>query len=123
MNLSISPFPRRFLPFAIQASGMREMPVTKVYEARYIDPEQLRSMLTRLFPGKWAAEVCGPADCRGVLALTLCASQARLGRWMITTPQALTKVSRKSFQTCPIPYLTQTLSFRRRLMRALRGID
>ena len=101
---------------------MREMPVTKVYEARYIDPEQLRSMLTRLFPGKWAAEVCGPAD-RGVLALTLCASQARLGRWMITTPQALTKVSCKSFQTCPIPYLTQTFSFRRRLMRALRGID
>ena len=67
MNLSISPFPGRFLPFAIQASATREMPVTKVYEARYIDPEQLRSMLTRLFPGKWAAEVCGPADYRGVL--------------------------------------------------------
>lgn len=72
MNLSISPFPRRLLPFAVKASATREMPVTKVYEARYIDPEQLRSMLTRLFPGKWAAE-------------------ARLGRWMITTPQALTK--------------------------------
>lgn len=48
------------------------MPVTKVYEARYIDPEQLRSMLIRLFPGKWAAEVCEPADCRGVLADAFC---------------------------------------------------
>ena len=38
------------------------MSVTKVYEARYIDPEQLRSMLTRRFPGKWAVEVCGLAD-------------------------------------------------------------
>ena len=67
------------MPFAVQASATREMAVTKVYEARYIDPEQLRSMLTRLFPGKWAAEVCEPADSRGVLALTLCAHRLALG--------------------------------------------
>lgn len=48
------------------------MCVTKVYEARYIDPDQLRAMLTKRFPGQWAAH-------------------ARLGRWLITTPQALTK--------------------------------
>ncbi|OCK73672.1 hypothetical protein K432DRAFT_387269 [Lepidopterella palustris CBS 459.81] len=48
------------------------MPVTKVYEARYIDAGELRALLSRLFPGQWVAA-------------------ARLGRWVITTPRPLTK--------------------------------
>ena len=88
-NLAISPSSGAF--FAICRPGFSdgEMSVTKVYEARYIDPEQLRSMLTRLFPGKWAAEVCEPADCRGVLALTLSALQTRLVRLAVRSRYSL----------------------------------
>ncbi|KAF2185418.1 hypothetical protein K469DRAFT_738864 [Zopfia rhizophila CBS 207.26] len=54
------------------------MPVTKVYEGRYIEPEKLKALLTSLFGADWNAS-------------------SSMGRWIISAPRALTQVCLRSF--------------------------